>query len=93
MWIGGDFNLADIDWNDECVQPYPSHGAQCQQLLTIRKDAFLSQIVTEPTRITETSVSYLELFCTSNDTLVNQTRVIPSISDHEAVFVESTNIP
>ena len=30
LWIGGDFNLADIDWNDECVQPYPSHGGQCQ---------------------------------------------------------------
>ena len=40
LWISGDFNLADIDWNDECVQPYPSHGAQCQQLLTISKDAF-----------------------------------------------------
>ena len=93
LWIGGDFNLADIDWNDECVQPYPNHGAQCQQLLKTSKDAFLSQMVTEPTRTTETSASILELFFTSNDTLVNQTRVIPGISDHEAVFVESSLRP
>ena len=50
-------------------------------------------MVIAPTRITETSASTLELFFTSNDTLVNQTRVIPSISDHEAVFVESNLRP
>ena len=93
LWIGGDFNLADIDWNDECVKPYPSHGPQCQQLLTISRDAFLTQMVAEPTRITETSANTLELFFTSNDTLVNQTRVIPGISDHEAVFIESSLRP
>ena len=35
LWLGGDFNLADIDWPNECVVLYPSNGAQCQQLLTI----------------------------------------------------------
>ena len=50
-------------------------------------------MVTEPTRTTETSASILELFFTSNDTLVNQTRVIPGISDHEAVFVETSLRP
>ena len=47
-------------------------------------------MVTEPTRTTKTR---LELFFTSYDTLVNQTRVIPGISDHEAVFVESSLRP
>ena len=73
--------------------PYPSHGAQCQQLLTITKDAFLNQMVDEPTRITETKSSILDLFLTNNDTLVNQTQVIPGISDHEAVFIESSLRP
>lgn len=50
-------------------------------------------MVAEPTRITETSANTLELFFTSNDTLVNQTRVIPGISDHEAVFIESSLRP
>ena len=54
------------------------------------KDAFLNQMVGEPTRITETKYSIPDLFLTNNDTFVNQTRVIPRISDHEAVFVESS---
>ena len=74
--------------------PYPSHGAQCQKLLTIAKDAFLSQMVDEPTRITETNSNiFLDLFLTNNDILVNQTRVIPGISEHEAVFIESSLRP
>ena len=93
LWIGGDFNLADIDWPNECDVPYPSHNAQCQKLLTIAKDAFLSQLVDEPTRITETNSNILDLFLTNNDTLINQTRVIPGISDHEAVLIKSSLRP
>ena len=85
--------MADIDWQNECVKAYPDHGAQCKELLTASKDAFLTQMVTEPTRITESSSNTLDLFFTNNDTLVNQVRVIPGISDHEAVFIESSLRP
>ena len=47
-------------------------------------------MVTEPTRPTETIDSIIEIFSTSNDTLMNQTRVISGVSDHEAAFVESS---
>ena len=93
LWLGGDFNLADIDWPNEGVVSYPSHGVQCQKLLTISKDAFLSQMVDEPTMITETNSNILDLFLTNNDTLVHQTQVIPGISDHESVFIESSLRP
>ena len=93
LWLGGDFNLADIDWKEESVKPYPVHGAQCHQFLSIVKDNFLDQVVTEPTRITETSSTTLDLFFTNNTTLVNQVHVIPGISDHEAVFIESSLRP
>ena len=93
LWLGGDFNLADIDWQNECTTTYPTHGAQYCQLLTASEDAFLTQMVTEPTRITESSSSDLDLFFTNNDTLVNQTGVLPGISDHEAVFIESSLRP
>ena len=66
------------------------HGAQCHQLLTITKDTFLEQVVTEPTRVTESSSNILDLFFTNNETLVNQVHVIPGIGDHEAVFIESS---
>ena len=89
----GPINLAAIDWQNECTTTYPTHGAQCRQLRTASKETFLTQMVTEPTQITEPSSSILDLFFTNNDTLVNQVRVLPGISDHEAVFIESSLRP
>ena len=69
------------------------HTAECHQLLDISKNVFLDQLVLEPTRITETQSNTLDLFFTNNNTLVNQVRVIPGISDQEAVFIESNLRP
>ena len=60
LWIGEDFNLAEIDWGAECTKPYPTHGAQCHELLTITKDIFLEQVVIEPTSVTESSSNILD---------------------------------
>ena len=93
LWPGGDFNLANIDWGNECVKPYPAHGAQCQQLLNIAKYSFLKQVVIEPTRVTETSSNIFDLFFTNVETLVNQDNIVPGIADHKAVFLESSLRP
>jgi hypothetical protein len=69
---------------------YKFNGTQCNQLLTIIKDTFLDQVVQEPTRVTETTASVLDVFVTNNSTLTNKVEVIPGISDHEAVFIESS---
>jgi len=66
---------------------------QASQLLDITKDAFLDQVVSAPTRITENTRNILDLFFTNNTTLVNKCEVIPGISDHEAVFIESSLRP
>ena len=50
-------------------------------------------MVTESTRVTETTASILDLFFTSNQILINKVEVIPGISDHEAVFIESSLRP
>ena len=57
------------------------------------KDSFLNQVVLDPTLITETTSHILELFFTRNQTLINKVEVIPGISDHEAVFIESSLKP
>ena len=57
------------------------------------QDSFLDQVVSEPTRITETTSSTLNLFFASNQTLINKVEVIPGISDHKAVFIESSLKP
>jgi exonuclease III len=64
LWIGGDFNLGDINWEKETVNEYATNGTQCNQLLTITKDTFLDQVVQEPTRVTETTANVLDLFFT-----------------------------
>ena len=93
LWLGGDFNLGDIDWEDECPVPKAVNATQCPQLLSVVKDAFLEQMVSSPTRITEYSSNLLDLFLTNNRTLVNKCEVIPGIGDHEAVYVESSMRP
>ena len=47
-------------------------------------------MVIEPTRITEDTENVLDLFFSNNSSLVNRVEVIPGISDHETVFVESS---
>ena len=77
LWLGGDFNLPNINWEEECTAPHASNSTQCNQLLTIMRNSFLDQVVSEPTRITETTPSTLDLFFTSNQTLINKVEVIP----------------
>ena len=66
---------------------------QASQLLDITKDAFLDQVVSAPTRITENTRNILDIFLTNNTTVVNKCEVIPGISDREAVLIESSLRP
>ena len=93
LWLGGDFNLPDINWEDESDSQYALNSSVAHQLLNITRDFYLDQDVTEPTRVTETTASKLDLFFTSNQTLINKVEVIPGISDHETVFIESSLCP
>ena len=92
-WIGGDFNLGDIDWTTDSVKQYANKPGLCHQLLRISKDNFLDQLVLEPTRITEDTANILDLFFSNNQSLVNRVDIIPGISDHEVVYVESSLRP
>ena len=93
VWLSGDFNLGDIDWAANCAKGPASKPRLCNQLLNIANDRFLQQVVTEPTRITETTSSTLDLFFTNNSTLVVNSEVIPSMSDHEAIYIEASLRP
>ena len=92
-WIGGDFNLRNIGWEADTIKPYANNSRLCQQFLTITKDHFLDQLVTEPTRVTEDTENILDLFFCNNSNLVNRVEVILGISDHECVYVESSLRP
>ena len=87
--IGGDFNLGHIYWEAEV-----NKSRLCQQLLTISRDNFLDQMVTEPTRITEDTENILNLFFCKNSPLVNRVEVTrgshPGISDHESTPIKNS---
>ena len=85
--------MGDIDWETETVKPNPYKSGLYHQLLQISKDHFLDQLVLEPTRITEDTGNTLNLFFSNNQSLVNRVEVIPGISDHETVYVESSPHP
>ena len=93
IWLGGDFNLPGIDWDSESVKPYATHSQESHQLLSVAKNCFLDQMVTEPTRSTEDTQNVLDLFFTSNQSLVNRVEIIPGMRDHDAVMVESSLRP
>ena len=93
IWLSGDFNLADIDWTDNSLKGSATKPALCNQLINITADRFLQQLVSQPTRITETTESLLDLFFCNNRSLVNTVEVISGISDHEAVYIEASLRP
>jgi hypothetical protein len=62
IWLGWYFNLSGIDWQNENIKHNSQHTAECHQLLDISKNAFLYQLVLEPTRFTETQSNTLDLF-------------------------------
>jgi hypothetical protein len=47
-------------------------------------------MVRSPTHYTDPTEAILDLFLTNNGTLVNKVEVIPGISDHETVYIESS---
>ena len=51
------------------------------------------EITCEPTRSTEDTQNVLDLFFTSNQSLVNRVETIPGMGDYDAVMVESSLRP
>ena len=80
-WLGGDFNLPDIDWDILSPKPGGTAPGLSKLLLEISNDFGLEQIVREPTRINNT----LDLFFTTNPTLVERSTIVPGISDHDGI--------
>jgi hypothetical protein len=93
IWLGGDFNLGGIDWDTYSIKNKAQNTKQCKQLLDIYQNNYLEQVVTKPTDITATSESTLDLFFTSNSSLINKIEVIPGISDNEIVYIEANLKP
>ena len=89
IWLAGDFNYPGIDWDHTTLKENCPHPTLHRNFVMCLEDLALHQVVKEPTR----DENILDLFITSNETLVNRARVIPGISDHDAVLIESSLYP
>ncbi|XP_072051476.1 uncharacterized protein [Amphiura filiformis] len=84
VWIGGDMNLPDIDWDTEQIISHQYRKSINESYLLTLASVGLEQIVNFPTRGDNT----LDLIATNRPSLVKQCVGMPGLSDHDVVFLE-----
>ena len=88
VWIAGDFNLGNIDWQNTSTKPNSQYPRVCEQLIDLVNDHGLTQMVDKPTRTTSTTSNILDIFLTNTPDMVNRCETIPGISDHDIPFLD-----
>ena len=80
--LGGDFNAPSCNWEYLNYPPSPSYGNKINELLLdIVREQGLAQLTNSPTR----EENILDLIFSSHPGWVEETQVVPGISDHKAV--------
>lgn len=84
IFLLGDFNYPSIPWSSDCpsLTALPSESRNFLDLCSVFS---LSQVVKEPTRITDTTSNILDLVLTSRPDLTSPVIVLPGVSDHSVV--------
>ena len=76
------------NWANSTVVAGSNKNVLCETMIQIADQFDMEQMVTEPTRRDK----ILDLFLTTNSTLVNDSRVTPGISDHDGIPIIDMNI-
>jgi len=84
IWVAGDFKLPKMVWYHMCPSPDCNHPSFCRQITEVLNDSNLTQTVSLPTR----DSNILDLFFTTNPTLVQRVSILPGISDHDIVQIQ-----
>ena len=87
VWALGDFNLPKLIW-PECspeLKPECPQSLVYDSFINILNDYNFTQVVTEPTR----QENILDLFLTTNPTLISDVKCCPGLGDHEIVSAEA----
>ena len=82
--IAGYFNLPKMDWDNMSPSPDCKHPSFYRQITEVLNDSNLTQTVSLPTR----DSNILDLFFTTNPTLVQRVSILPGISDHDIVQIQ-----
>ncbi|KAJ8026320.1 RNA-directed DNA polymerase from mobile element jockey [Holothuria leucospilota] len=88
IFVSGDFNLGDIDWNSNAVKVNAYKSGLCQKLINISNDYSLSQMVSDPTHRTEDTENILDLVFTTNPTIIDDLIHMPGLGvcSHDALL-------
>ena len=92
IWVLGDLNYPKLDWDTDEVPRIKTgctHTKLYESFIETISDFNLSQVVREHPR----QGNSLDLFLTTNHTLVNSVNVIPGLSDHCIVKCEVDTKP
>ena len=85
FWVGGDFNLPDIDWQIDTITGHQYPSALNTKFLDTINELGWNQIVNFSTR----KNNILDLFLTNNPGLIEEALKIPGLGDHEAALITS----
>ena len=87
VWVLGDFNLPKLNRPESLPEFKPdcSHKQVYDFFLSIINDFNFTQVVTEPTR----RDNILDLFLTTNPTLIMKVNCSPGLGDHDIVSAEA----
>ncbi|CAH1247588.1 Hypp7951 [Branchiostoma lanceolatum] len=88
IWLAGDFNLPDATWNPEAHTIAPSPSSLTSNYICLANDCGLEQMVCEPTHTVGQTSNTLDLFLTTNSTLVERVKVLPGLSDHDIPLID-----
>ena len=79
--LGGDFNLPDINWEQEEIVSNQNPFALNSLFLTMAQDLSLNQIINFPTRGT----SILDLLFTNRPEIFKSPKLLAGVGDHEII--------
>ena len=80
LLIAGNFNIADINWDDRIVKPCPTESSKCSLQLDICNEFFLYQMVKEFTQIQDATKHILDLVFTTHPNCVARCKVVADIN-------------
>lgn len=85
IWIAGDINLPDINWQDNYVEGHQYSLCTNNIFLDFLNNNGLTQVVDFPTRGANT----LDIFVTNRLSQLESCKAISDISDHEGILTKS----
>ena len=85
IWLAGNLNLPNIDWSNNTGNGNHYPLSLCNTFLDFMAHHSLVQMNSQPTRCN----SILDIFLTNQPLSISNIEILPGISDHEAVSVQS----